>query len=497
MSLRNWIVLLGLTTAGACGSVKSDDAPGDDGPPVEDTTPPKLMSSTPSDAANRVSVIGKIKLVFDEPLDPATVTPSAFVLTNLKYNYIYNFTTSSSFTTAYDAATHTVTLTVDQPMMYDARYSLAYGMGIKDEAGNAFAPSSMTFRTFVNNVTRRVSYNAANAVSNYQTNALDSGGHTSKTLYYTTTGIGADNTWFTADDTPYAVYQYTYTAAGELFQQRYLAAGPDAKMNTADDVISSMQVYEYDTQGHQIVRLNVNGAGPDTQWGTADDLLGSYNKVTWVNGNPMTDTYYQAPGSDNVWRTVDDVAGYIDQGTYDAAGNRTRYWEFEPGPDLVINTADDVVYGYSDATYDARGNVTEVRYVNTKGADNLWFTADDVTGGLQQYLRDAKGLDTGNRYINAPGTDMMWGTADDTVASFNGKSFDGNGLLTSQLYFSGPGVDAMWGTADDVLSQHYDTVYNVDGNKTDLKYFNGAGPDNIWRNSDDRIGNDSDFDLAN
>ena len=56
----------------ACGNVttKSPDAGGGSA----DTTPPMLVSSTPAADATDVALMKPLQLVFDESLDPASIT---------------------------------------------------------------------------------------------------------------------------------------------------------------------------------------------------------------------------------------------------------------------------------------------------------------------------------------------------------------------------------------------------------------------------------------
>src|SRR4051812_17937628 len=69
MRLRELLVA---TLVAGCGSV-SDNSP-DAPPPPADTTPPSIVVSHPDMNATKASVIDPVTMLFDEPLDPASVS---------------------------------------------------------------------------------------------------------------------------------------------------------------------------------------------------------------------------------------------------------------------------------------------------------------------------------------------------------------------------------------------------------------------------------------
>jgi hypothetical protein len=90
-----------------------------------------------------------------------------------------------------------------------------------------------------------------------------------------------------SDDVAAGITTYLYDAAGNLMQMRHLAAGPDAVLNTGDDVISSLYATTYDASQRRTEQTVATSAGVDTQWGTADDVLNSITTYTY-GPNGMT-----------------------------------------------------------------------------------------------------------------------------------------------------------------------------------------------------------------
>ena len=483
---------------------------GDDGPPV-DTTPPTLVSSTPADGATKVSVITKLTFVFSEDLDPSTVTSAAFKLVQNHYTGLTTPSLSMHVATSYDAATHTVTVTPDRPMSYDGcstdaapdynaatgcgGYVLDYGMGVKDAAGNAFAPGTLRFRTVINSMSKRTYYNSSTgAVSAAYNHALDAAGHVVKQFYES---AGADQIFGNADDSYSSVQQWFYGADNQVTQQRGFAAGPDGKLNTNDDVISYLYTYTYDASGREIERTYISAPGPDAQWGTADDIIGNYMAIAYdASGMPTKETYYNSAGTDTVWHTADDrVSSWIV--ATNTGRNRTAWQYYEPGPDLLPMTSDDIEYERQEFTYDANGNATSLKDFYDKGPDMMWNTADDLQDEFISYTLDARGNSTAMKYTYGPGTDMIWGTPDDPINGYGANAFDVNECLSSVSNFNTAGADMTWGTADDVLGSHVDSTYSATGNRTGVQYLNGVGPDNVWRTGDDRVAYKYDYDQNN
>lgn len=109
-----------------------------------DVTAPDLLTITPADHATGVAVTAEISAVFNEALDPATVSSSSMELRTSA-----NTLVPSSVT--YNSASNTVTLTPVASLANSAVYNVKVksgASGIKDEAGNALSHDhNFTFST--------------------------------------------------------------------------------------------------------------------------------------------------------------------------------------------------------------------------------------------------------------------------------------------------------------------------------------------------------------
>jgi hypothetical protein len=102
--------------------------------PDTDTTPPNVQSVSPADGATGVPVNTAIQVVFSEPVDPATVTPTTMALQGNPGSLTVSGATVTYTPASFLASTtlHTCTVTT----------------GVKDAAGNALgAAFSWTFMT--------------------------------------------------------------------------------------------------------------------------------------------------------------------------------------------------------------------------------------------------------------------------------------------------------------------------------------------------------------
>lgn len=488
MSLRNWIILGGLSVAAACGTVKGDDTSGDDGPEL-DTTPPKLMSSTPADLATKVGVLSKLTFVFDEALAPETVTEASIGVTYIQTGY----PASIKGTVTYDDASHTATFTPALPLVRGIQYAVHVAGTVTDAAGNAFSGADQTFLTTVNYETKSIYYNSnTGQVAQWYGYELDANGRLNKYLYYSATG--PDGNWFTVDDVIGGHYEYTYLANGQPADERYFGVGPDGLWNTADDVIQSFYRYTYDTSGRQLERTRSDAPGPDAMWGTADDPVALLSTYVYT-GNVTRQTSFSNPGVDTIWRTADDRASSYYESTYNQQGLRTKQVRYLTGADQIPKTGDDTVSYYYDFAYNATYSLT-LQVQRTAGLDTTWFTADDGYGyvGKQEY--DTKGAMINYLAYSSPGPDTIWLTADDPIGSRTSYTADANGLMTADFSYSGPGPDAVWNTADDAIASYTIYTYDAAGNRMDYKNYQSPGPDNVWRTNDDRLSYRSDYDLS-
>lgn len=490
MSLRNWIVLGGLSlSTAACGTVKEEKP--DAAVVVEDTTAPKLMSSTPADAATKVSVLSKLTFTFDEALDPATVTDASFSITFFQYGLGIPVRVKGAV--SYDDATHTVTFTPALAMTWGQKYSVHITAAVKDVAGNAFAGADQVYQTAVNSNLKTVYYNSATGQpSGWYQYVLDANGRLSKSLYYN--AVGPDGNWFTNDDVVSSRYDLNYSADGRILDQRFYQQGPDGIWNTPDDVLRNFYKFGYDAQGRQTEQTRADAPGPDNQWGTADDPVAALYLYTYAPKR-LRMAYYDTAGNDGVWRTPDDHTANYTVYTFDDNGSYTRYAYYSAGADGLAETSDDACNSYTDNEYNQNFQ-QEYSIGRTAGPDNVFLTADDGYSYIGKYEYDAKGVMVNYVQFTTPGPDGVWRTADDVPNYRSSGVGDANGLLAISRNYSGPGPDARWNTADDVVANQYTTTYDANGTRTDYKGYQGPGQDNVWGTPDDRLSQDTDFDLT-
>ncbi|MGE3172152.1 MAG: DUF4082 domain-containing protein [Planctomycetota bacterium] len=116
-----------------------DDAPAD-------TTPPTVLTRAPAPAATVVPVSSAVRVTFDEPIDPATLSAATFELRD-------PLSTPVAGAITYEAAPHRATFTPAVPLDAGAVYTVTLrgggvGPSIRDVAGNALAADdSWSFTT--------------------------------------------------------------------------------------------------------------------------------------------------------------------------------------------------------------------------------------------------------------------------------------------------------------------------------------------------------------
>ncbi|MFF4652473.1 Ig-like domain-containing protein [Streptomyces sp. NPDC001380] len=106
----------------------------------QDTTPPSVTSTAPADGAKDVALTTAVRVGFDEPVDPATVTGSTVTLRTAAGAAV-------PAAVAWDAAANAAVLTPARQLTADTAYTLTVQQ-IKDTAGNAMAsPFTAGFTT--------------------------------------------------------------------------------------------------------------------------------------------------------------------------------------------------------------------------------------------------------------------------------------------------------------------------------------------------------------
>jgi hypothetical protein len=97
-----------------------------------DSTPPTVVATTPASGATNVDPTSPVKFTFSEPLDPATVTGTAFE--------VRNASGIATITVSYDSATSSAVLTPTAALQASTGYTAtAKAGGVRDSAGNALA----------------------------------------------------------------------------------------------------------------------------------------------------------------------------------------------------------------------------------------------------------------------------------------------------------------------------------------------------------------------
>ena len=101
---------------------------------MRDTTPPTVILVTPANGATGISTVTDMMAAFSEPIDPATLTTSSFVLRDPAG-------VSVGAAVGYGEATRVATLTPSAPLAGLTTYTATISTAVKDVAGNALATS--------------------------------------------------------------------------------------------------------------------------------------------------------------------------------------------------------------------------------------------------------------------------------------------------------------------------------------------------------------------
>lgn len=479
----------------ACSPVSDPSNVPDAAIDAPDTSPLRIVASTPADMGKRVSVLSPISLFFNRRLDEATVTAQTV---RLRYSLFGDGWTYLYADISYDdAANHKVSIVPAQPLLTGASYEVVVS-GVEDTLGNQLTNGSVRFRTYVNAPLRSTYFDATGtAVTAWTDYQLDADGNMTSNAYKN--APGPDTVWFTNDDVvSCCAHRTTYDDEGRPTEYRYFGdMGPDGKPGTLDDVVTSMAKSAYDPGHRQMVEYTYfNGPGGDGMWGTSDDQIQGYTAYGYTSeGIRAWISSYRTPGGDGMWKTADDTGLYWTEYVADASGNIIREILRSSGPDGIPRTPDDTIDNVYEKTYDARHNLVREVWKGGPGTDNVWLTSDDRIDYWSRLDLDANGLLLAQWYYSAAGPDSMWLTADDQVSSFYKRSYDDRRQLVEQVGTSGAGPDMQWGTADDEVSYYNHVAYEANGNQKDLKYY-GRGRDNVFKTADDVVASDLDFDVG-
>ncbi len=106
---------------------------------VADTTPPTVLSTSPTDGATGVAITATVKVTFSEAMDATTINGTTFSLK------ITSSSAAVAGTVTYDATTHVATFTPTASLLPSTGYTATVTTGAKDAAGNALSPGTVTF----------------------------------------------------------------------------------------------------------------------------------------------------------------------------------------------------------------------------------------------------------------------------------------------------------------------------------------------------------------
>jgi Bacterial Ig-like domain len=202
----------------------------------------------------------------------------------------------------------------------------------------------------------------------------------------TYTAAGSDGSWFTADDVGLLVVTTRYDDAGRLVERRLAAPGPDGKLGTADDFVGSVRaIYKFpdDPTRDDHDEVTYADPGPDKTWMTDDDVIYSVNRWQYDERGLLTIYSSVSAGADHTFGTSDDVTDHISHYEYDTDGKLSRETVQEARTDGKLGTNDDL---YDDRDFDYAGS-DNVHVVKTQsaGLDMKFNTPDDYLAGIEQY----------------------------------------------------------------------------------------------------------------
>ncbi|MTI23031.1 hypothetical protein E1176_18515 [Fulvivirga sp. RKSG066] len=107
-------------------------------PEPEDTTPPKIVSITPTNGASNVATDTEIKITMSEPLDITTIKTGNLILSEgFSFNLGWEFEMDGN----------SATIKPTQPLKEGKEYTIEFTSGVTDEAGNPLESFTSTFTT--------------------------------------------------------------------------------------------------------------------------------------------------------------------------------------------------------------------------------------------------------------------------------------------------------------------------------------------------------------
>ena len=220
-----------------------------------DNTAPSVASATPASGSSSVSRIADLRVTLSEAINVATLAAANVQIAGAN---IEGSDGKVGVRVNYDAATTTVVINPNQPLLPNSTYTLTLA-NIEDGAGNKLPITMISFRTYINPTLRQVFYSAGN-IASYSDRTYDGNGNQTRVMLYS--GVGADAVWFTADD-----------VVGEYSQTTYVGNGKPQRSTrfAANGMVLGYDDTTYDTTGNIARQISFSGAGADTTWFSADD----------------------------------------------------------------------------------------------------------------------------------------------------------------------------------------------------------------------------------
>lgn len=369
-----------------------------------------VVSISPEDAALHVAPLTPVVIQLSGPIDLATLTADSVAVFSPKASL------PRPTNVVYEPTHHWLTLTPSTPYFAGDTFRVVVD-GLNDPFGNAISVNStftaayqssisVTYytadgmgldggywfeRDFDGRVTRRVGMNDVGPDGLVGTNDdvpiwyVDTSYDGTASITRQMGDAGPDGVWFNDDDTSIGRSWADEPWVGENHGISY-SAGPDATLNTPDDVPQNFSTTSFTEAGLVDTQKTFSGTGLDGVAFTDDDVLQYFSRTTyeiapqWPDGLLGTHRLFINSGPDGQWSTSDDTVGQVDLTLYNARLLPVGQITLEKGADGVWDTADDVAVGAYKNLYDGRGVLVASLSIVAPGPDGLWLTDDDVKG---------------------------------------------------------------------------------------------------------------------
>ena len=436
MSLRNslTICLLLLPFLVSCGGGSSASIDSGESP---DPAVNKILSVTPANNSNKVSILSDIRIEFEyvlsqQDFDNLDITLKGYENSRFPAGY---YTGEESFADSSNLLLNTVdlqlelssnnkiiTLTPRRPLLYATRYLLT----INSE--------SFTFLTFKNKIKSSVTYSGFgdNEIDNYRIYSPTE----YKIEYQTYYNSGADRQWQTNDDVATELFTQQLDSENRVIREN-LYQNIDGNFEQAT-ALRSYNKFDYNAEG-QLVRniffeRDSNDPyylGDDGTFGTEDDIPKHYFHFEKVGESELYISKISNSGDDQTLYTNDDLRSELMIKKFNTDGFLTHQYQFGTNTPLNDSSLEEahIQSGYA-VEYEELKPVSAKQIIGA-GNDMTFFTADDdFTRMLFWDFAGTNHVQT-FRYIDNAGEDGLWNTNDDTLRTLKTYEYDSNGLLTN------------------------------------------------------------------